>query len=35
MIFSDDTLFSFSAEGIDLQREIRHTETNHLSNELP
>ena len=35
MIFSDDTLFSFSAEGIDLQREIRHTETNHLSDELP
>jgi DNA polymerase I len=33
MIFSDDTLFSFSAEGIELQREIRHTETNHLSEE--
>ncbi len=28
MIFSDDTLFSFSAEGIVLQKEIRHTETN-------
>ena len=34
MIFSDDTLFSFSAEGIELQREIRHTETNHLGDEL-
>ena len=34
MIFSDDTLFTFSAEGIELQREIRHTETNHLGDEL-
>ena len=34
MIFSDDTLFAFSAEGIELQREIRHTETNHLGDEL-
>jgi DNA polymerase, archaea type len=33
MIFSDDTLFSFSAEGIDLLREIRHTETNNLDGE--
>ena len=29
MIFSDDTLFAFSAEGITLQKEIRHTETNN------
>lgn len=29
MIFSSDTLFSFSAEGIVLQKEIRHTETAH------
>ena len=28
MIFSDDTLFAFSTEGIVLQKEIRHTETN-------
>ncbi len=28
MIFSTDTLFSFSAEGIELQKEIRHTHTN-------
>ena len=34
-IFSDDTLFSFSAEGIELLREIRHTETNDLGGELP
>jgi DNA polymerase, archaea type len=34
MIFSDDTLFTFSPEGIDLQREIRHTETNRLGEEL-
>ena len=34
MIFSDDTLFSFSAEGIELQREIRHTETNCHGEEL-
>ncbi len=27
MIFSNDTLFSFTAEGIDLLKEIRHTET--------
>jgi len=35
MIFSTDTLFSFSAEGIALQREIRHTDTNHPEGELP
>ncbi|NTV17401.1 MAG: DNA polymerase [Chlorobiaceae bacterium] len=35
MIFSDDTLFSFSVDGIDLLREIRHTETDHFSEELP
>ncbi len=29
MIFSTDSLFSFSADGIELIREIRHTETNH------
>ena len=34
-IFSDDTLFSFSPEGIELLREIRHTETNDLGGELP
>jgi len=34
MIFSDDTLFSFSAAGIDLLREIRHTETDYFSGEL-
>ena len=34
-IFSADTLFSFSAEGIELLREIRHTETNDLGGELP
>lgn len=33
MIFSTDTLFSFSAEGIELQKEIRHTETSHLNEE--
>ncbi|MCX6179992.1 MAG: DNA polymerase [Chlorobiales bacterium] len=31
MIFSADTLFSFSTEGIDLLREVRHTETNQTS----
>jgi DNA polymerase, archaea type len=35
MIFSDDTLFAFSAEGIELQREIRHTETDQFFGELP
>ena len=35
MIFSDDTLFSFSAEGIELHKEIRHTETNHIDGEFP
>jgi DNA polymerase elongation subunit (family B) len=35
MIFSDDTLFAFSAEGIDLQKEIRHSETDQLGGELP
>ncbi len=34
-IFSDDTLFSFSPEGIELLREIRHTETNDIGGELP
>ena len=34
-IFSADTLFSFSSEGIELLREIRHTETNDLGGELP
>lgn len=34
MIFSDDTLFSFSADGIELQREIRHTETDPFGGEL-
>jgi DNA polymerase elongation subunit (family B) len=34
-IFSADTLFAFSAEGIELLREIRHTETNDLGGELP
>jgi len=29
MIFSTDSLFSFSADGIELIKEIRHTETNH------
>ena len=29
MIFSTDSLFSFSAVGIELQKEIRHTETTH------
>jgi len=29
-IFSDDTLFPFTAEGIELLREIRHTETDQL-----
>ncbi len=33
MIFSSDTLFSFSAEGIVLQKEIRHTETAHSAKE--
>lgn len=31
MIFSTDSLFSFSTDGIVLIREIRHTETNHHS----
>lgn len=35
MIFSTDTLFSFSPEGIELLREIRHTDSNHLGGELP
>ena len=35
MIFSADTLFTFSTDGIELQREIRHTETNHSEDELP
>jgi len=34
MIFSTDTLFSFSAEGIILLKEIRHTETTPLGEEL-
>jgi DNA polymerase, archaea type len=34
MIFSTDTLFSFSPEGIELQKEIRHTETTQLNEEL-
>ena len=34
-IFSDDTLFAFSSEGIELQREIRHTETDQFFGELP
>ena len=33
MIFSTDTLFSFSAEGIELQREICNTETGNSENE--
>ncbi|TLU87373.1 MAG: DNA polymerase [Chlorobium sp.] len=33
MIFSTDTLFSFSAEGIELQKEIRHTQTNAFESE--
>ena len=33
-IFSSDTLFSFSADGIELLKEIRHTETTPLSEEL-
>jgi DNA polymerase elongation subunit (family B) len=33
MIFSSDTLFSFSVEGIVLQKEIRHTETAHSAKE--
>ncbi len=35
MIFSADTLFSFSPEGIALVRDIRHTETSQLGGELP
>ena len=31
MIFSADTLFSFSSEGIELLKEIRHTETDKSS----
>ncbi len=34
MIFSTDTLFSFSAEGIELQKEIRHIETTSLNEQL-
>ena len=34
MIFSSDTLFSFSADGIELQKEIRHTETTSLTEEI-
>ena len=34
-IFSADTLFSFSADGIELLREIRHTETSDLGGEIP
>ena len=34
MIFSADTLFSFSAEGIELQKEIRHTESGNTPEEL-
>ncbi len=34
MIFSTDTLFSFSSEGIELQKEIRHTETTSMNEEL-
>ena len=34
-IFSTDTLFAFSVEGIELVREIRHTETNSSDGELP
>jgi DNA polymerase elongation subunit (family B) len=33
-IFSDDTLFSFSAEGIDLIRDIRHAETDNIDTDL-
>ncbi|MEI6847677.1 MAG: DNA polymerase domain-containing protein [Chlorobiaceae bacterium] len=35
MIFSDDTLFPFSADGIDLIRDIQYTETNKLWDEFP
>jgi DNA polymerase, archaea type len=34
MIFSDDTLFAFSAEGIDLIRDIRHTESSNLGGDV-
>ena len=33
-IFSSDTLFSFSPEGIELQKEIRHTETTSINEDL-
>ncbi len=35
MIFSDDTLFAFSAEGIELQREIRHSDSGNSNDDLP
>ncbi|MEI8032874.1 MAG: DNA polymerase domain-containing protein [Chlorobiaceae bacterium] len=35
MIFSADTLFSFTPEGIELVRDIRHTESSQLGGELP
>ncbi len=35
MIFSADTLFSFSAEGIELLKEIRNTETNDVNTDIP
>ncbi len=34
MIFSSDTLFSFSAEGIDIIREIRHTASDNVGDDL-
>ncbi|WP_076789594.1 DNA polymerase domain-containing protein [Chlorobium sp. KB01] len=34
MLFSDDTLFSFSAEGIELIRDIRHTESYNPGSDL-
>jgi DNA polymerase I len=34
MIFSDDTLFSFSSEGIDLIRDIRYTDSTNLGGTL-
>ena len=34
-IFSADTLFSFSAEGIELLREIRHTESSDIGGDVP